>query len=253
MLTTTAHAENTRSIIKQLQDQANLLVHDQQQRSDLIRTQVAAAISSYYSSHPAPSAQLLQLEAERITQVVSEWLEKEAQRVPFRVAETEQLHVEQIGPLQVRLKIDRIDDLEDGRRVVIDYKTGSDINPKDFLTQPLIEPQLPVYAVADSKIDGIAFARLRRGECGFAGIARNDGLLPGVKEFSKYLPAQELGIGSWNELITFWQAELTRLATEFAAGDAVVNPYDRKKSCEYCDLIGLCRIAEAGSASGEES
>lgn len=240
-------------IWQQLQDQSNLLALDQPQRSDLIRTQVTAAIDSYYSTHAAPSAQLLQLEAERMIILVSEWLDKEAQRTPFRVAETEQLHVEQIGSLQVRLKVDRIDELEGGRRVVIDYKTGNDINPKDFFTQPLIEPQLPVYAVADSKTDGIAFARVRRGECRFAGIARENGLLPGVKEFSNYLPAQDLGIGTWNELITFWQGELTRLATEFAAGEAVVNPYDRKKSCEYCDLTGLCRNTEAGGLDGGKS
>ena len=152
------------------------------------------------------------------------------------------------------LKVDRIDELDDGGQFIIDYKTGANIDSKDFLTQPLIEPQLPVYAVAtaDTTTAGIAFARLQRGMCEFSGIARKEGLLKGVKEFSRYPQAEDLGITSWEELRTFWQQELTQLATDYAAGEAAVNPYDTKKSCEYCDLTGLCRIGETNSSSGGE-
>ena len=242
-------------IWQKLQNQAKLLELDEQQRTRLIETQVAAAIDSYYSTRTAPGLQLLHLEAERMAILLAEWLEKEAEREFFRVAETEQLYVEQVGPLQIRLKVDRIDELTDGRRIVIDYKTGGKIDPKDFLTQPLIEPQLPVYAVADAgkEIAGVVFARLRRSECKFAGMASDAGMLKGAKDFSSYSQAQELDIDSWDDLLSFWRNELTQLASDFAAGKAEVRPYDTKRSCEYCDLIGLCRISEVKSELGEES
>ncbi len=242
-------------IWQQLRNQSNLISLDEQQRSTLIETQVAAAITSYYSTRTAPPTQLLHLEAERMAILLIEWLQKEIERAPFLVAEMELQHVEQVGPLQVRLKVDRIDELEDGRRLVIDYKTGSKVDPKDFLTQPLIEPQLPVYAIADAATEtaGVVFARLRRGECKFAGMTCEPGMLKGVKDFSKYEQAQEFDIDSWDALVTFWRDELTRLASDFAAGEAQVRPYDIKKSCEYCDLIGLCRISEVNTLSGENS
>jgi len=240
---------------QQLQNQSKLLELDEQQRTRLIETQVAAAIDSYYSTRTSPALQLLCLEAERMAILLNEWLDKEAEREFFRVAETEQLHVEQVGPLRIRLKVDRIDELADGRRIVIDYKTGHKIDPKDFLTQPLIEPQLPVYAVADAgkETAGVVFARLRRTECKFAGMTCDPGMMKGVKEFSKYEQVQELEIDSWDDLISFWQGELIQLATDFAAGKAEVRPYDTKKSCEYCDLVGLCRIAEVNRNLGEDS
>ena len=242
-------------IWQQLQNQSTLLEMDEQQRKTLIKTQVAAAIDCYYATRTAPAEQLLRLEAERMILLLDEWLDKEVAREPFRVVETEQPHVEQVGPLQIRLKVDRIDELDTGQRIVIDYKTGANIDPKDFLSHPLIEPQLPVYAVADAGKDilGVVFARLRRGECKFAGMAAEKGILPGVKDFSSYSPAQELKLDRWGDLIVFWREELTQLARDFAAGEAAVNPYDTKKSCEYCDLIGLCRITEAISLTGEES
>ena len=241
-------------IWQQLHDQSNLLALNEQQRGELIASQVDLAFAEYYTTRTTPPESLLQLEAERISILATEWLELEAERPPFRVVETEKQHTEQIGPLQVSLKVDRIDELDDGGQFIIDYKTGANIDPKDFLTQPLIEPQLPVYAVAtaDTTTAGIAFARLQRGNCAFAGIARKEGLLKGVKEFSRYPQAEDLGIGSWEELRTFWQQELTQLATDYAAGEAAVNPYDSKKSCEYCDLTGLCRIGETNSSSGGE-
>ncbi len=242
-------------IWQQLQNQANLLELDELQRIALAKKHVAAALDSYYATRTRPSPQLLHLESERMTILLAEWLEKELEREPFRVVETEQRHVEQVGPLQIRLTVDRIDELADGRRVVIDYKTGSKIDPKDFLTRPLIEPQLPVYAVADAKNEtaGLVFARLRRGDCKFAGMASEPRMLPGVKDLSKYEQTQEFDIASWDDLICFWKGELTQLATDFSAGEAQVRPYDTKKSCEYCDLIGLCRITEVNSLPGEES
>ena len=206
------------------------------------------AFDRYFEHKPTPGEQLLLLETERITALVHEWLANvEMEREPFHVLETEQQHIERIGPLQIRLKVDRIDQLDNGGRIVVDYKTGSNLHPEDFLSQPLIEPQLPIYAVADPdfQADGIVFAKLRRGECRFLGVVKEKGLLGKVREFAAYPQSTELEITTWAELLVFWRQQIDQLAADFVAGDAVVHPYDPLKSCQYCDLIGICRISES--------
>ncbi len=242
-------------IWRQLVTRDNLCQLDGEKRRRLLETHVAATLDSYYSTRTAPVERLLKLEAERMVVLLEEWLDKESEREPFTVVETEKLHVEQIGPLQIRLKVDRIDELNDGRRIVIDYKTGHSVEPKNFLTRPLIEPQLPVYAVADGgeTVDALVFARLRRGESKFAGMGAEDKLIAGVKGFKKYPQTHDFDIDNWSDLIDFWRTELDRLGCDFAAGKAAVHPYDRKKSCEYCDFIGLCRVTEAADLTGDES
>ncbi|MEA3363259.1 MAG: PD-(D/E)XK nuclease family protein [Thermodesulfobacteriota bacterium] len=243
-------------IWKGLQNQTSLLSLAEQERIELIKTQVAAAFTAYFEHKSAPAEQLLQLEAERVVTLVQEWLVKiEMERDPFHVLETEQQHIEKIGPLQIRLKVDRIDQLEGGERIVIDYKTGVDLHAEDFLSQPLIEPQLPIYAVADPafKADGIVFAKLRRGECRFVGVVREKGLLGKVRELTAYPQSLELGLSDWDELLIFWRQQIDQLAENFVAGEAVVQPYDLIKSCQYCDLSGICRIQEATMTPGVTS
>jgi len=238
---------------KQLQNQTNLLTLNQQQRVELVQAQVALAFSRYFEHKSAPSEQLLQLEAERLNTLVQEWLVGvEMERDFFQVLETEQQHVEKLGPLQIRLKVDRIDQLADGSRIVIDYKTGVDLHAEDFLSKPLIEPQLPIYAVADAdfKADGVVFAKLRRGECKFLGVVKEKGLLGKVRELVAYPQSLQLGITDWADLLVFWRQQLEQLAEDFVAGDAAVHPYDLKKSCQYCDLSGICRIQECSTVSG---
>ena len=50
--------------------------------------------------------------------------------------------------------------------------------------------------------------------------------------------------GDWTALVAAWQAELEKLAAQFAAGHAAVDPKRLPQTCQYCDLGPLCRIRE---------
>jgi hypothetical protein len=59
---------------------------------------------------------------------------------------------------------------------------------------------------------------------------------------------------SWDELLEGWREATERLAAEFAAGEARVDPKKRFASCAHCDLAALCRVREAlgAAATGDE-
>lgn len=216
-------------------------------------TQVENALKAYFQNRVVVDDFLLELEAERIEKLILEWLtEVETGRENFKVIATERQLVSRIGELQVRIKVDRIDQLEDGSRIIIDYKTGTDFKADDFLSSPLIEPQLPVYAIADvqNHADGVAFAQVRKGGCRFVGIVREKGLLGRVKDLSGFSQADELDIHDWAELLVVWKREIHQLAEDFVSGKADVSPYDLERSCRFCDLMGICRIQETVSISG---
>ena len=131
---------------------------DEAGQSELLTELIAASVDDYFSDRTRPSAQLLTLEKQRLELLLNDWLDSvERKRSPFRVLEMEQEHIEQLGPLQIKTKIDRVDELEDGSRVVLDYKTGSSLKADDLLCEPLLEPQLPIYAIAQkgAEADGL--------------------------------------------------------------------------------------------------
>lgn len=244
------------NIWKELEHQARLLELEDSERIDMIHQHVERAVSDYFSDRMRPAETLLHLESERLKNLLSDWfINVEMERDSFSVVATEREIETAIGPLSIRLKVDRLDSLEDGCRVVIDYKTGSDLHADDFLSQPLIEPQLPVYAVSDPAhpADGIAFAQLRKGTCRFVGLVRDKGLLGKVKDLSRFSQTEDLGINDWAELLAFWHREVHQLAEDFAGGKAEVKPFSQEKSCRYCDLSGICRIDEVVCLRGEEN
>ena len=53
-----------------------------------------------------------------------QFVEVDLQRPDFRVIASERKTLVTIGSMQVYLKLDRLDELTDGRKLVIDYKTG---------------------------------------------------------------------------------------------------------------------------------
>jgi probable DNA repair protein len=222
-----------------------------------ICTAVEKAVATGLGAESDLHEQLCLLEKQRLVRLVSEWLENiERRRDPFTVVQIEQSHLANIGPLELTLTVDRVDELVGGKRIIIDYKTGSAMNIADFLTEPLIEPQLPSYAVAggekSERTQGIVVALVKAGQCRLKGITSDDGMLAKVRAVAALPKAQEIGVSDWSTLIDFWYRQLDQLATDFAAGAAVVKPFDPLRSCRYCDLPGLCRIGDIEEEGSDE-
>jgi probable DNA repair protein len=203
----------------------------------------------------------LELEQMRLTKLVSEWLEYERKRVEFTVVGTEVEREQQIEGLDLRLRMDRVDRLQDGKLLVIDYKTRM-VDKKAWDLPRPDDVQLPLYAGFalnnDAECGGLVFAKIRAGEFEFDGRVGDAKatLRPDVSPNSalakKKLTEQDLDA---------WRGYIEQMARDFVAGEANVDPRDREKTCEKCGLQTLCRIAEfapdedegeAGDEAGDE-
>lgn len=183
----------------------------------------------------------VRLEQRRLAELLQQWLAQEKTRAPFTVLEREQGHTLSLGGLTVNARIDRIDRLADGRCVIIDYKTGIPSEADWFGPRPE-EPQLPLYAVAvDRPLAAILFGQVVRGDMRFRGVAAVEGVAPGIKPHDEHRHARDFA--SWEAMLADWQAVLTRLAQDFRAGRAPVDPKDAA-TCRYCECAPLCRVHE---------
>jgi len=160
------------------------------------------------------------------------------------VLATEESVETRFSGLDLRMRLDRLDRLEDGRLIIIDYKTGR-FSPADWEGERPADPQLPLYAVtADGDIAALVFAGITPGDMRFAGLEREEGLLPG--NGVRLEP-------DWPGHVRGWRGALEQLGAEYLDGRAVVMPRDAQ-SCRYCDLHAFCRIDErtADAVAGDE-
>jgi ATP-dependent helicase/nuclease subunit B len=178
------------------------------------------------------------MQRERLRRLLRPWLEQELARPKFAVKQREERASDvQIGPLHLNLRVDRVDETEGGE-LVVDYKTGHAAT-NDWLSERPDAPQLPLYAVVSDaeRLGGVAFARLRVGkEMGWKGFAAREGVL---------LKPERLKTESFALQVEEWREVLTKLAEQFAAGDAHVLPKSYPKTCEYCGQRLLCRVVGA--------
>lgn len=180
------------------------------------------------------------LERDRLVRLLHDWIAVEKQRAPYRIHAIEQQRALALGGLVFKLKIDRIDRLQDGRLFVLDYKTGDADVSRWFGPRP-DEPQLPLYSLLDAEaVAALAFARLRAGETGFKGLAQSEGVAPGVAVFDRSQYARE--IESWEAMGAQWRTNLAELAQDFRSGRAEVDPKRYPDTCRCCSLPALCRI-----------
>lgn len=191
-----------------------------------------------------------QLEAERLTKLALTWLwEVERERSqPYTVSLVEKTFKPLIEGIQVKLVIDRVDTLADGRLVVIDYKTGSMPDYKNWASDCITEPQLPLYAaflLQDAEIAAVCFGKVRLTDGGFAGVAAEDDLLPGIKAYNheKYPLFDPAQFTEWSAVLTHWRDRITLTAQALKAGRAAVV-FASEQDLGYCDVLPLLRLPE---------
>ncbi|MDO8789642.1 MAG: PD-(D/E)XK nuclease family protein [Sulfuritalea sp.] len=227
---------------------ADLTQMDPGARGAEIRRVVAHALAEFDREEIEPlPPRLRQLEGERLQDLLAVWLDVEAQRAPFRVVACEESHVLDIEGLPVRVVIDRVDELDDGRLVVIDYKSGRSVSADSWAEPRIGEPQLPIYAALafpDRAVAAVALARVTRDEPAFLGVAESDGLLPELKSLDaqrKRYAADEFP--DWQTLRRLWAERITELAREVRDGVAAVV-FDDESEIQYCKVRPLLRVAE---------
>jgi len=183
-----------------------------------------------------------EIEKRRLIGLARDWLDEDRKREAFTVIAVEDKRGMAIGGLQLNARLDRVDETADGRRIVIDYKTGN-ASAADMLGERPEEPQLPLYLLtAEPDAAAVAFARVRTGRTAYVGLARDGDLLPGVKAHaeSKYIEQYP----EWADLVTAWRKDLERIAIQFADGISFVDPKRYPQTCQFCDQQPFCRIRE---------
>lgn len=211
----------------------------------------AQVIAEFNQAFAQPfSAVFCQLEAERLSKLALTWLwEVERERPQgFTVTLVEQTFKPLIEGIQVKLVIDRVDTLADGRLVVVDYKTGSMPDFKNWASDKISEPQLPIYAaflLQDAEIAAVCFGKLRLTDGGFTGVAAEDDIVPGIKAFNHeknklFDPEQ---FPDWPSVLAHWRTQITRTAQSLKAGDAAVI-FESEQDLGYCDVLPLLRLPE---------
>jgi len=271
------HGSLLHSVLRQvwatLGNQASLLGQTDAALSALVKKAAREALNEFRSRHARLSAALADLESERLERLVLALLELErTQRPSFAVTASEQGLDATVGGVQVRLRLDRVDAIADGSRVLLDYKSGR-ASPMQWVGERPEAPQLPLYAIAHSSPPvAIAFVHVRSDEVRYAGVAARDVGIPGVVAWEGWRTGLKAlmesaavnvrarqqdtaasddtdlfatGIRGWDDLLDHWRRVMASLGERFRAGEAAVDP--QRMACKYCPLPGLCRIDELGS------
>ncbi len=164
-------------------------------------------------------------------------------RTPFEVEAVETSRTIQVGQFRFRIKLDRIDRMTSGERIVIDYKTGE--KPLTHLRpEGLKEPQLPVYAVfSATQIDAVAFAVVNLKSSRYVGL-RDEAVrfYAHGKEPLQALPYRRSGFdqNDWPDLLDAWRRRLFQLTKQYEAGDCRVAG-KVTDLCQYCQFQPVCR------------
>jgi ATP-dependent helicase/nuclease subunit B len=144
------------------------------------------------------------------------YAEHEATQACFEKAEVQR--VQTIGPLQLQGRLDRIDTLPDGQKLLVDYKTEALATTRARVKAPLEDTQMVFYAALMEQ-DSVR------------GMYVNVGETDGTKACEQ------------QELMDARDALIDGLLQDTAAieAGAVLPALGDGSVCDYCDVRGLCR------------
>jgi ATP-dependent helicase/nuclease subunit B len=203
---------------------------------DLCRRAVERAQAQRVVPLPQP---LLANEAARLRRRLEGMLDCDRERAAaqgFAVQVTEGEAQLALAGGSIRIRLDRLDRLDDGSLIVIDYKSGQ-ARPLDLEDERPTQPQLAAYALlAGDAVAAVAAVHLEPTRVAWRGLEARAHLLPGSTHHMR--PRQP-----WPALLQQWHEVLSGLAGEFLRGEAAVDP--QEGACRHCGLESLCRVGAA--------
>ncbi|RZO87267.1 MAG: hypothetical protein EVA65_03090 [Oceanococcus sp.] len=187
--------------------------------------------------------QLQAAESDRVLRCCFNWLTHEKRRRDdFEVMYCEASLDDRIGPLEFRMRIDRIDRCltpHGPRYLVIDYKTGGGLEERFWRTHQFYEPQLPLYATSDRlveldvpHVDGICFAQVDETHPAF--IASLNWRRKLIEDDTKTFHVD------WEDILQDWRTRLSELVGAFCTGSVEYDAnQDYRRRYPVADLLTL--------------
>jgi ATP-dependent helicase/nuclease subunit B len=218
-----------------LKDSKSLHLLSAQSQQHLLEEAAQSAVTTVCRQRN-PGARWQARERLRLLNLLDKWLDVERLRAPFAIEVLEQKsQVAHFAGLDFRVRIDRIDSLADGARVLIDYKSGS--VHADWRGQRPDNPQLPMYAQLEPQgVVAVAYGRVNARDPGFVLESERANIFKAKARATALEDMQDFA-----GLVELWRTRLEQLAAAFAAGSAEVAP--TLKACASCHLQGFCRVA----------
>jgi len=209
-----------------------------------LKQAVSLTLEDFAAKTDVASTAILELEHERLFNLVGDWLQFEKERgVVFKIVGCEVPKSVNICGIEMNLKIDRVHQLENGGLEFIDYKTGQTPKTKNWGEDRITEPQLPIYAsfYADNTnpVTGIYFGMVKTADHAFTGV----GEVNFETEQAKRKPAFTQNFVDWPHLLNHWKASIEDIALELKAGQAATR-FSDASDLMYCEVTTLLRLPE---------
>jgi RecB family exonuclease len=206
----------------EVKSKESLLELSSSELDDLLERHIDSAINNKSTSR------FKKIEKIRIKKILHDYFELEKQRDVYEVIKTETTTEVSINNLSFKIRLDRVDRLPNGNKLIIDYKTGK-AEISQMTGSHIKQAQLPIYALTNS-VNGVAFAKINATKCEYLAITNDESALP-VKKTT---------IPKWEDQLVEWESILNSASYDFQNGVATVLP--EKNACEFCDYDLLCRV-----------
>ena len=216
--------------------------------SQAINIAVSQTLQAFAKHSNISSKSVLELEYERLYKLISAWLQHEKKRnIAFDIIGCEAEKKVHICGIEITLKVDRIQQLENGELEFIDYKTGQEPKMSNWGETRITEPQLPTYATFWTSFNAdkttptasVQFAWVKIAEHAFIGVSTNSF----DEEIDKRKPKFIQQFSNWQSLLSHWKKSIEAIVTEIKLGEAAVR-FDNENLLMYCEVLPLLRLPE---------
>jgi len=174
---------------------------------------------------------MLDIEASKVRHILHQVLTFDLTRPSFEIAGLEQELSLCIEDLEFNLRYDRLDRLDNGDLLLIDYKSSLP-TPLPWRSSQPLHPQILMYALAQQEIKGLMFAAPSSNDCQSSGVSADELEIKGIK------PSKE----PWESLQQQWLQHFQAQIIKLKAGDYQPNPA-QASTCKRCQYQDICRFS----------